>query len=452
VALYASSASALALNFSDYPYGNWSDAQVITNDSADTPCSACIDWAGNLYVVYSDTSFALKVRKLTFSGGQWGIGAASTVVNSDMSYRPVIIKDGDGKLWCLFDHFRLSYDARHYVRAKSSSDDGQTWGSGPSDLGTSLSSAWIEPVYVSACCRGGSLFAVYCADDSRLMLRICDLSELTWRPESEILDITGIEDQFDMAISDDGRLGILLTPSSGGVFYKEFDGLTWGGLIAIDTVDARSPQIHFSGGSPQLFYAELAGSGYYLPRYAAKIGQVFVVKDISPAFGAFDRILLFAVNESPQYQDKTSAATNVTTGDVIHSGSQGLLDSAGDCVCFGKASKFHRAAIVLSTAGMGGVVIWEYWDGVTWVEFAPQSGTFAFDSNDQLILFWQDLASVPSGWQIGLVNGINAFWVRARVTLGFTTNPVGTMIIVGTKLADMALVRPASIENGGVIS
>jgi len=372
-------------------------------------------------------------------------------VNSDDSYRPVILKDNDDKLWCIFDHHRLSYDARHYVRAKSSADDGATWGSGPSDLGTSLSSAWIEPAYISASLNASRLYVIYCAGHSHVMLRICDLLTATWQAEAAVCDVANIDDRFDAAISSDGKIGIVMTPPSGGIHFKEHDGLAWSGLIEIEAADTHSPQIYYAGASPHVVYMILAGTGYYIPRHATGTGGEFAAEDVSPSFGAFDKVFVFYSSGSPQFQDKTAAAANITEGDICHSGSQGLLDLVGDCFYLGRLAKFNRASIILSSTGLGGEVAWEYWNGVTWVEFEPYSGAFDFDQDDALVQFWQDLSAAPSDWQMGSVNGFSAFWVRARTTLGYSINPVGTQILAGCKLEDISLARPASTWNGAGI-
>lgn len=450
-ALYADTPGGIKLIFSDYPYNNWSTPLIVTSDSSDTPFSACIDSAGNIYAVYSDTNNDLKVRKLAFLGGQWSIGGASTIINADNSYRPVILKDGDGRLWCLFDHHRVSYDGRHYVRVKNSVDDGATWGTGPADLGTALSSAWTDPVYVGACMSTSRLHAVYCVANTTLIHRICDLATSTWQAEISICEINDIADRFDAAISTDGRLGVAITPTSGGVIFKEHDGLAWGGLIEIENIEAMSPQLYYSGTTPRVVYMLHAGNGYYVPRFASMIGQVFVAEDASPSFGAFDRVFVYYLDGSPQYQDKTAAAANATADDIVHSDSQVLLKGAGDCLYLGDSAKYHRAAIVLSNIGTEGDVVWEYWDGFGWVEFVPQSGAYKFDLNDCLVQFWQDLVSAPSDWQIGAVNGYSAYWVRIMVTMEFSQSPIGTQILAGSKFEDLSLVRPAPVSNGVTI-
>ena len=142
-----------------------------------------------------------------------------------------------------------------------------------------------------------------------------------------------------------------------------------------------------------------------------------------------------------KYQDKTSNSANVTTGDVVHSESSAIFDSIGDCAYFGKKDKFFCAALVLSNAGVGGVVVWEYYDGSSWQLFTPESGVYNFDVNDKLVYLWQDSDSTPNDWQIAKINSYDAYWIRVRVTTGFSANPVGSQIIAVPKCNDLSLVR-----------
>ena len=154
-------------------------------------------------------------------------------------------------------------------------------------------------------------------------------------------------------------------------------------------------------------------------------------------------MLLYSSGAAGQYQDKSTAAANTSTGDIFHSESQGLLDSVDDCLYLGRQSKFFSVSIILSTPGIGGNVVWEYYNGTQWSAFTPDSGDYHFDSNDTLVYLWQDSISIPSNWQTNLVNGQSAYWVRARVTLGFSVNPIGSQIIAAVKCDDLSLVRGA---------
>jgi hypothetical protein len=443
-ALYADSANNISLKYADYPYQTWFEPITVASDAHDSPFSACIDASGNIYLAYADTGQVLKVIKLPFVAGNWNVGTPAMVCNVDSSSRPVILKDDDGALWCLFDHHWTSFNLRHTIRVKKSIDDGQTWGEGASDLGTALSAAWVEQGYVGVCRHLSKLYAVYCVGRSNLILRACDLSNPAWSAESAIASIDYIDDNFHISPSDDGKLGVVFSTSeTNRVYLKEYDGLLWSGLIEVENVAARSPQIIYKNNAPHIFYARHLGNNYYAPRYAKRSGAAFVIENFSQALGAYEKVLLYSAQGSPPYLDKTSAAANSSTGDIFHSISQGLLNSIGDCVYLGKQSKFFCVSIVLSTPGTGGSVVWEYFDGNDWTPFTPNSGACNFDSPDTLVYLWQDAASTPSGWQIGAVNNLTAFWVRARVTGGFTVNPVGTQILAAARLNDLALAGEA---------
>jgi len=90
--------------------------------------------------------------------------------------------------------------------------------------------------------------------------------------------------------------------------------------------------------------------------------------------------------------------------------------------------KFNQVKVILSTAGIGGQVVWEYWNGFEWKSFTPYSGVYHLDSANRLVVLWQDLFSVPSDWQQCGANNSTEFWVRVKVVTGYTTAPVGTQI------------------------
>jgi hypothetical protein len=121
-----------------------------------------------------------------------------------------------------------------------------------------------------------------------------------------------------------------------------------------------------------------------------------------------------------------------------------MLDSIGDCLYIGKKDTFYCVTLILSIAGAGGQTVWEYFDGTQWIGFTPDSGAYNFDSADKLVYLWTDGESVPSDWQIGAINNYNAYWIRARVSVGFSSNPVGTQVMAAPGCVDLALVRIGS--------
>jgi hypothetical protein len=440
--LYSDSPSGISLKVSDSPYSSWSDPQVIANNSADLPFSAFIGNDGHIYLVYVDTNFALKFIRLTFSGGAWISGSVSTVINVEQSRSPFILIDSEGILHCFFDMHRVSTDLRHTIRVKTSVDGGATWGSGPSEMGTALSSAYIEQGYVAACQSFSKIYAVYCVNRNSLRYRVYDLSSQSWNSEQTTAEYDYIDDDFDIAPSGDGKIGVVYAPSvDSRIYLKEFDGLTWSGQIEVQSALSKSPQIAYYDNKPFIIYAQHLGNDYFITRIAVKTAAEFSSSNLLDSFGNFEKVLLYNAGAASQYQDKSTAAANTTTGDIFHSESQGLLDSVDDCLYLGRQSKFFTASIILSTPGIGGVVIWEYYNGSQWVAFTPDSGAYHFASSDSLLYLWQDGNSMPSNWQLGLVNNLSAFWIRARVTTGFSVNPIGSQILAAVKCDDLSLVR-----------
>jgi hypothetical protein len=91
-------------------------------------------------------------------------------------------------------------------------------------------------------------------------------------------------------------------------------------------------------------------------------------------------------------------------------------------------AKFNQARIILSTAGIGGQISWQYWNGESWTDLAPQSGSYHLDSEQKTVMLWQDLNSVPADWQMCPVNAVSQFWIRSLVITPFATAPVGSQI------------------------
>ncbi len=441
-ALYMDSAAGISLSYSDHPHQSWSSPQQIITDSLDSPFSVSMDGSGNIYIVYSDSSKDIKFVKLTFAAGAWSAGSAVTVLDVDDNYNPFILKDGDGKLWCFIVNHRTSVDSKYYVRSKFSDDDGQTWGTGGSDLGTQLSSGSDDICYVSACQISSRLYTVYADERSNLKYRVYDLKLESWESENAIHTGDYIDDDFDIAVSPDKKLGVAFSISSDSrIYFKEFDGNSWSGLQEVEDVQSRSPQISYLNEIPHIFYAGFLGSNYYRLRHALKSGDSFLPADYAPSIGTFDKVLVYDDSASTKFEDKTTAAADSSSGDVYHSESSALLNGIGDCLYVGNKDKFYCATIILSVAGAGGQVVWEYFNGAQWIAFTPDSGAYHFDSADKLVYLWADGESLPSDWQIGAINNYNAYWVRARVSVGFSSNPVGTQIMAAPACDDLALVR-----------
>jgi hypothetical protein len=444
-ALYMSSTTAIKLTCSDYPHENWSTPQTIVSNSCDSSFSAHMDNSGNIHLVYTDSSKDIKYLEIYFAAGAWSAGSAVDVITVDDNYNPFFLIDGDENFWCLFVNHNTSGDSKYYVRVKISEDKGSTWGTGPADTGTALSSGSDGICYVAGVRIGSRLYAVYADGRSDLKYRVYDTQSEVWDTEYSIYSGDYIDDDFDLAASADGRLGVAFAVSGENkIYFKEYDGSSWSGVQDVETVSSRSPQIAFFDTIAYIFYATNHGNDYYTLRKAKKSGSGFAVSDYAPAIGVFDSVLVYDNSASTKYEDKTDEASSDTSGDVYHSESSALLDSLEDCLYLGKQNRFYCAAIVLSTAGAGGSVVWEYFDGDNWKQFAPESGGFNFDSSNKLVYLWDDSQSIPSDWQPAELNNYSAYWIRVRVTTAFSTKPVGTQIMAAARCDDLALVREAA--------
>jgi hypothetical protein len=75
------------------------------------------------------------------------------------------------------------------------------------------------------------------------------------------------------------------------------------------------------------------------------------------------------------------------------------------------------------TQGVGGVVAWEYYDGTAWVAVAGLSdGTSGFTTavaDGQVVTF-----TVPTDWEKVTLNAVEAYYLRARITTVYSTNPI----------------------------
>ena len=433
VCLFGESSGNINMSWADSPYSSWKAPSALITDSADYPFSACLDRDGNIYVVYvQQTTLNLIFFKLVFSAGTWNSGSPATVLNAGSGYYPVIARADSGDLWCAFAYYN-SGDQTYTIRIKSSTDGGATWGSGPADTGTALSGSSSDMAYVNLNFIGNDLYAVYSQSRSNLCFRKRDSSSGTWDSAVSLFNSNYIDSEFDCAVSDDLKLGIAVCPSSAGnVYFREYDGVNLSGLHEAAAVSARAPQIIYKSTLPYIFYARNIGNDLFLPCYAYKDNQDFTAGVLIDGIGFFDKVILY--NSGAQtYQDKTDEAISADAADVCHSSSNAVIDNTGDCLYIGMDSRFFCAAIILSTAGNGGAVIWEYYNGTEWNSFVPGSGAYNFDESNKIVYLWDDLESTPSDWQSNSVNSENKFWVRARVTGDFTTAPVGTQIAAAPK-------------------
>lgn len=98
------------------------------------------------------------------------------------------------------------------------------------------------------------------------------------------------------------------------------------------------------------------------------------------------------------------------------------IPAPGDALYIGLAEPFLGIAVAITTAGVGTYsLVWEYWDGALW---QPWPAALLHDDTQQFELAGElrvEFEQLPLFWSQVAVNGITAFWIRARVDVGGAT-------------------------------
>lgn len=423
VVLAQTSPSEISLAYSDYPYVDWTQLLTVLNDSADYPFDAVMDEAGNIYLVYTlGSNNDLVVRKLTITVASWVVGDLHTIYNGDDNFFPSITIHPPDSLWVTWSRLSLGL---YYIDAKRSDDWGENWGTGPSSYGSELSSG-ASSAYSKILTLGSYIYAVYTLDGTKISYRRKHRNITLWEDEADISTGTGFDDNFDAAVSDDDRLSVVF--NDGRIRYREFDGIRWGGIVDVDDNAGTFPQVKFYDNCPYLVYLSEFGTRQNRILYSRKQGNSFSTPHIlDPCKSVFDRVLCYN-SIVANYSDLTTAAGNDTTGDIYHSDSSVIFKETGDALYLGMQVKFHYLKIILSTAGSGGTLSWQYHNGSQWISFQPSGGGYYFNAPDRELLLWDDYSSIPPDWQKYIVEENNLFWIRIVVASSFDIGPVGTQI------------------------
>lgn len=134
------------------------------------------------------------------------------------------------------------------------------------------------------------------------------------------------------------------------------------------------------------------------------------------------------------FTDETADANSADANDVAL---LPAVEAVNDAFYFGdNLSAFNAIKINIGTAGVGGTIAWEYYNGAAWAALTCTDNTTGFTAaGTNTVTF-----TPPGDWAKTVVNGTNAYWVRARVTAAnFTAQPLATQIWTGSE--------PTDIEN-----
>jgi len=133
------------------------------------------------------------------------------------------------------------------------------------------------------------------------------------------------------------------------------------------------------------------------------------------------------------YDDGTAVYTDKS--DEVNSSSESPFiafdDSpvADDFIYIGCSDRFLGLDINLSVAGTGSPAIdWEYYNGSSWTDITEtesDTGSSTFEASGKFV--W----SYPYGWEKNAVNSNTLYWLRGKLTTGYTIDPqIATISII----------------------
>jgi hypothetical protein len=382
-----------------------------------------MDGANDIYLVYSlGSNNDLVVRRLTYNEGLWSVGSLNTIYDGDDNYYPSITVQPSGRVWVSWSRYA---SGQYNINAKYSDNGGESWGSGPSDPGYELA-AEVSSGFSKLTMLGSYIYAVYSLDGTRAAYRRKHVNITLWEDEEIIAEGSGFDSDFDVAVSNDSRLGVVF--DNGLLRFREFDGNGWGGILDVDENEGFCPQMTYFENVPYVLYSINFSSEQKKLLYSSKPWSVFTDPEIlDSAKSVFGKVHCYN-SIVANYSDVTTEAGDDTAGDIYHPDSSVMFKEPGDALYLGMNTRFHYLKVILSAAGSSGQVSWQYFNGTEWMGFDPHGGSFDFDSSDKTHLLWDDYTSIPDDWQKSTVLGDNLFWIRIVVVSPFTTGPVGTQI------------------------
>lgn len=162
---------------------------------------------------------------------------------------------------------------------------------------------------------------------------------------------------------------------------------------------------------------------------------------------------VWQVDISPEtFVDETTDANSAANADWTPFPATEVI---GDYAAFGHTEPFTKLVFDYAngTAGVSGVVTWEYWSGSSWTVLSgvtDSTNGFTAAVADNLSVTW----TLPTNWKKRTISsGGLLYYVRARITTVYTTNPVLDQgFIPGNAVVESVVVIPGTNGSGQVQS
>ncbi len=426
---------------------NWSCGGQLSNDIASLVyASATVDSADNIYVVYSmavngsNAAADVYYRKLTKgSGSTWTLGSSQTVLDASATqgYSYATIEaEGTNRLWLAVRYFdNVNYQVSVYYSNDLS--DTPTWTASQTTLDTAGNAATSHyPALVRFGSNIGVIYNEQATSNMRWRYRADSDGVTSWNSEATVSSTNPVSPTFSAAGNTSSSNVYVAMNVGTNVIFTAWTGAAWSANATVSSLAASAAFVSVStvGSNVEVYYGDTTGlsgtlSGSRKLVYKQGVSPYATANfDTNPTqavsyHGTFDKYWSFV---SSAYVNDTTDAADV---DATNTGSSGagndmqMVTAAGDIAYFGKTAKFDTVAWALTTAGIGGQIVWEYWNGSSWVPINKFLGVSApsFTASGYISFI------PPSDWATTAVNseGSSFYYLRARTITNFTTTPVG---------------------------
>lgn len=221
----------------------------------------------------------------------------------------------------------------------------------------------------------------------------------------------------------------LVVWAPGGTYFERYFPVSVGLLKALGLVAPSALARAASVGSGLSYPGATGQPSVGLSRSA---GVATVDRSVSRAASAgrqlaseLDHLMGGAVaDDGGARTDQTAAANNDTASDMTL---LPAVPASNDAYYFGDDIAFPKLRLNQGTNGAGTwTIVWEYWNGAAWVALpgvADESNGFRGGTGTKYVSW-----TLPGDWALTTVQGLNLYWVRARVSsyTSVTTQPKGT--------------------------
>ena len=207
-----------------------------------------------------------------------------------------------------------------------------------------------------------------------------------------------------------------------GVVYNAADltrlaeHITKGGIIEMDYAEEHDSIVWVVRDDGQLLSMTYWRDEGVVGWARHKLGGVFL------ADTAFTRVWYVDASASDITEETKDANGSANADWTVFPASEAVADY----VAFGHTATFKQLKFDYAngTAGVAGVVTWEYWDGDSWAALAgvtDNTTSFTVAAADSKTVSW----TLPTDWATTTISSDEElYYVRARITTVYTTNPI----------------------------